>query len=525
MKSVTLVNPPQLNSLDDRLDPPLGLMYIAAVLEENKVRVNICDLAGRKEEDWLDLIPESDVYGMTVFSSSLNTARRIARVIKNRNKESVIVFGGPHPTSLPEETLKYPEVDYVIKGEGEYAFTDLVKDKKTSIKNGGIIQARSILNIDDLPLPARHLVDMQSYTREVEGKRTTSLITARGCPNNCNFCFKDVHGRTVRFRSTKKIIEEITGIQKKYDINSFIFYDDIFTLKRKRLSELCSKFEKMGITFRCNGHVGINTYEDYEMLSRAGCQEIAFGIESGSQKMLDNMNKRTTVKQNIDAITEAKRAGIMTKAYLISGFPGETKETIEETKRFMDRSDPDKFTVFQFAPFPGCDVYKNPDNYGVTSMNEDWDQFFNIAGNYEGGAAFETKGLSYKKAKALHDDLVAYLMKKGQKGELQPYMKKLNLEDTKFNNKNSIVQNNNYIYKKWEEEKDSIYTKVYFAASLVLTILASFFTKYVGWLSILILADILGILLIISAHAGIKRQNSKFYHDKINNEKLQETKE
>ena len=521
MKSVTLVNPPQLNSLDDRLDPPLGLMYIAAVLEKNKVPVNICDLAGKKEEDWLDLIPESDFYGMTVFSSSLNTAKRIARVIKNRDKEAIIVFGGPHPTSLPEETLKYPEVDYVIKGEGEYSLTDLVKDKKTSTKNGGIIQAKLISNIEDLPLPARHLVDMQSYTREVEGKRTTSLITARGCPNNCNFCFKDIHGRGVRFHSTKKIIEEIAGIQKKYGISSFIFYDDIFTLKRDRLTELCKEFEKIKITFRCNGHVGINTYEDYKILHRAGCQEIAFGIESGSQKMLDNMNKRTTVEQNVDAITEAKRAGLVTKAYLISGFPGETKETIEETKRFIERADPDKFTVFQFAPFPGCDVYKNPDNYGVISMNEDWDQFFNIAGNYEGGAAFETKDLSYEKAKVLHDDLVSHLMKKGQRGELQPYMKKLNLEDAKFNSKNSFIQNNSYIYEKWEEEKDRMYTKIYFAASLILTIIASFFTKYIGWLSILILADILLMLLIISAHFNFNKQKLKFCHDNIDGKLLQ----
>jgi anaerobic magnesium-protoporphyrin IX monomethyl ester cyclase len=434
MKRVMLVNPPQLNSIDDRIDPPLGLMYIAGVLEQNGVDVGITDLAGRRKEDWVNLIPPADVYGMTIFSASLNTSRDIARTIKQQYTGALIVAGGPHPTSLPNETLNYPEFDFVFTGEGEYSFLDFIRSEE--IGEGRIINSKPIGNIDELPLPARHLVDMQSYTREVEGQKATSILTSRGCPYNCNFCCKDVLGRKVKERSTRSILEEIAGIQRDYDIHSFIFYDDIFTLNRRRLPSLCEGLKAMNVTFRCNGRAGINTYDDYVMLREAGCQEIAFGIESGSQVMLDKMGKRTTVKRNIETILTAKRAGLLTKAYLIVGFPGETQETVDETKRFMDEADPDKFTVFQFVPLPGCDVYKHPQAYGVTEMNQDWDQFFNIAGQYEGGSAFRTEELSPERVQYLHDDLIKHLMDRqgrdhGQTGTLQSYYKRVDISRRK----------------------------------------------------------------------------------------------
>ena len=195
IKKVCLVNPPQLNSIDDRLDPPLGLMYIAGVLERKSVDVSIIDLAGEKREEWSRLIKEADIYGLTIFSASLNTSREIARVIKQKNNDAILVAGGPHPTSLPESTSRYPEFDHVLVGEGEFAFLDFIRNSENGIRNERIICARTIENLDSLPMPARHLTDMSSYRREVEGRKATSVITSRGCPYNCSFCCKDVHGR------------------------------------------------------------------------------------------------------------------------------------------------------------------------------------------------------------------------------------------------------------------------------------------------------------------------------------------
>lgn len=432
MKKVCFVNPPQLNSIDDRIDPPLGMMYLAAVLENHGIETAICDLAAHKPEEWPTLIDDAEIYGMTVFSASLNTCGAISQVIKSKNKDALIIAGGPHPTSLPDQTLATGYFNHILTHEGEESFPIFVENFLKGRQNEKIIRGQTIKNLDSLPLPARHLVDMKSYTREVEGKRATSLITSRGCPYACSFCCKDIHGRTVRFRSSENIIKEVDSLIKDHGINSYVFYDDIFTLNRKRLKPLCEAFKERDITFRCNGHAGINTYEDYVLLREAGCKEIAFGIESGSQKILDSVNKGTTVEENARTIKLAKSAGLLTKAYLIVGYPGETQETIDATKKFMDEADPDKFTVFTFVPLPGCDVYKNPQKYGITEIVSDWDQFFNIAGQYEGGLSFKTANLTTERVKYLHDNLVQALLHRkgrnhGQTGNLQGYYSKLKI--------------------------------------------------------------------------------------------------
>ncbi len=426
---VVLINPPQTNSLDDHLDPPLGLMYIASSLEEQNIDVSICDLSSKPQEEWLSSISPADIYGMTLFSASFNSAREIAKIIKERDGASLVVAGGPHATSLPEETMSHGRFDRVIVGEGEVEFPKLVKDFEDGKTIPKIIYAKPISDIDNLPFPARHLVDLLDYHREVEGKKVTSVVTSRGCPYNCNFCCKDVHGRRIRFRSVDNVVRELKEVIEHYGIKSFIFYDDIFTLKRERLLKLCENLKELNITFRCNGRTGINTLEDYMKLREAGCEEIAFGIESGSQKMLDMINKGSTVENNFQAITLAKQAGLITKAYLVVGFPGESQETVDETKTFMVRTNPDKYTVFAFVPLPGCDVWKNPGRYGIVEISRDWNQFFNIAGNYEGGYPFRTNDLDPSTIKLLHDDLVNFLLTRkenyGQTGKLQQYYQKL----------------------------------------------------------------------------------------------------
>lgn len=423
---VVLVNPPQQNSLDDHLDPPLGLMYIASNLEKHNFQPRIVDLSSQPESKWADLIGEADLMGLTIFSASLNVSRRIAELARKNNPNLLVVAGGAHPTALPEQTAAYPEFDVVITGEGEEEMVKLAKSYQPKKSFPKIIRAARLENLDDFPDPARHLVDIKKYHRNVEGKPATSLITSRGCPWNCNFCCKDIHGTNVRFRSVDRVIAEIKGIQQQYGINSFLFYDDVFTLNvGGRLDDLCARLKPLNITFRCNGRVGANKPEDYVKLKEAGCDEIAFGIESGSQKMLTAIGKKVTAAQNEQAIRDAKAAGLKTKAYLMVGFPGETQETIEETKRFVERADPDKFTLFAFVPLPGCDVYKNPGEYGITRLDSNWDQYFNIAGQYEGGVTFETPELSKAEFTRLHDDLAKFLVARGQRGRVEKYYAKL----------------------------------------------------------------------------------------------------
>lgn len=423
--SLKLINPPQPASLDDHLDPPLGLMYLASNLEKNNIYPKIVDLSGQPEGKWGELIGKADVFGMTIFSNSFNISRKIAKLAKKQNPKAIVVVGGPHPTSLPKQTLFYPEFDTVIMGEGEVEIVKLVNNYYSGEKIPRIIKTERLENLVDFPPPARHLVDLKEYHRNVEGQKATSMITSRGCPFSCNFCCRDIHGNKVRFYSIDRVIEEVTEI-KKQGINSIIFYDDVFTLNVKgRLDEICRRLKPLDITFRCNGRVGVNKPEDYKTLKWAGCDEIAFGIESGSQKILDLVNKKVTVKQNEDAIKYAKKAGLRTKAYLMVGFPGETQETVNETKKFVERADPDKFTLFSFVPLPGCDVWKNPTKYSIIELSKDWNQYFNISGQYEGGVTFETKDLSKKEFLRLHNDLVKFLIGRGQRGELEKYYSNL----------------------------------------------------------------------------------------------------
>ncbi|MFH1521957.1 MAG: radical SAM protein [archaeon] len=274
------------------------------------------------------------------------------------------------------------------------------------------------------------MVDLNSYHRKVNGKSATTMISSRGCPYTCNFCCKDVHGKRITFRSVPNFLKEVNQVISQYGIKNFLFYDDVFTFnKNGRLKEITESLKKLGVTYRCNARAGVNNYREFKMLSDSGCEEIAFGIESGSESQLKRMGKGTSLAKNHQAIKDAKRAGIITKAYLISGFPGETEESINETIKFMKEAYPDKFTVFGFVPLPGSDTWKNKEKYGITQISQDWKQYFNIAGQYEGGLTFETKNMDKAELKRLHDLLVTALMKRGQKGHMEDYYAQLNINN------------------------------------------------------------------------------------------------
>lgn len=406
---ITLINLPQLNSLDDKLDPPLGLMYIAAAVRQQGKAVKIVDLSFVDKDHWKDAIGYADVYGMTVFSASLYLAEEVQAICKSINPNSIVVAGGPHPTSLPEETVKL--FDNVVCGEGEYSFGKLFGEHQ-------IIRMPVIEDLDALPLPARDLVDLGRYTRKVNGKKITSITTSRGCPYGCAFCCKDVFGSKVRHFSVDRVVSEITHIKENYDIHSFIIYDDTFVLNRPRFTALCNEFSELDITYRCNGDARNNTAEDFKLLYKSGCREIAFGVESGSQKVLDFMGKGATVGQNKAAIINAKEAGLITKAYLMVGSPGEDREAIEATKRFITEADPDQYTLFQFVPLPGCAIWKDPDKYGVKIVDRNFQNYYNIAGKNEGGLVIEGQDIP-----ALKKDLLGFLQARKQRGLLQDYYK------------------------------------------------------------------------------------------------------
>ncbi len=418
--NVCLIHPPQPNSLDDRLDVPLGLLYIAAVLRKSGFETTMVDLSSYPEADWQQLIPGADIYGIMVYTCAYYIARRIRDLCKEINPRAPVAVGGAHPTALPVATSA--DFDYVVTGEGEYAFRELVRDLERGVTVRPISGGYSVEDLDSLPLPARELVDLASYHRRVGEGLATSLITSRGCPFQCAFCgSKTMFGHT-RYRSVERVIDEVKML-KGDGFAHFIFYDDTFVMNRERLYPLLDELKKLDITFRCNGRASVNTPEDFERLKDAGCHTVAFGVESGSQKILTRIKKHATVRQNLAAVINAKKAGLHTKLYLVVGLPGETRETIEETKRFIEKADPGSYTLFTFVPLPGCDIWNNPRDYGVTILHRDWGQYYVIAGQNEGGITLRTDTFTPGELVEMRNDLLRFLKSRKWSGTVEDYEK------------------------------------------------------------------------------------------------------
>ena len=418
---IVLVNPPHLESLDPILDPPLGLMYLASVIRTNtKHQVSIIDLSFHTEVDkWKEVIPKADIYGITIMTPSYHHAIKIRDLCKEINPDCKIMVGGPHPTALPVDTMK--DFDIIVIGDGEYVMADIINH----VENNGDYPKTfysSDTRIDEIPYPARDLVSIKEYTRTVNGRKATSIITARGCYYRCAFCVNSTKKEKVRFRSVENVINELKEIIFKYDIHTFIFYDDTFTL-RQDLYLLLDEIKNLNIQFRCNGDTRRNTYETFKRLYDAGCQEIDFGIESGSQIILDKIRKGTQVWQNQLAISNAKKAGLFVKTFLMIGNPGESWETVEETINFINNTKPDYWTVFTFVPLPGCIIFTDPNKYDIKITSLDWKKYFNIQGRNIGGLASETKYMTTEDIEKARDYMIKRLP--SQTGPLQDYYSKL----------------------------------------------------------------------------------------------------
>lgn len=404
---VSLIHPPQLNVLDNKQDPPLGLMYIASVLEARGVETSITDLAGLPEDRWAERLERADVYGITCYTATLSHSVKLADLIRARYSGGRIVVGGAHPSALPAETLALGCFDCVVKGEGETGMLEALERIEAGSAER-IVSSRPTMDLDTLPFPARRLVDVFSYSRSVAGRKATNMITGRGCPYRCSFCYKGLYGDKFRLRSARNVIREAEEIVDIYGIKAIHFLDDIFTIDRERLREILDAFRTMDIHFRCNSRVDLYAAEEFESLYRGGCREIAFGIESGSQTILDRINKRNTVERNRLAILNARRAGIVTKAYFVVGLPGETPETIGETRRFIEETRPDKISIYTFVPYPGTPIWNDPGSFGIAITDTDFDDYYIIDAEGYGGVTYELSTMSRSEFVELRNDLVRF---------------------------------------------------------------------------------------------------------------------
>ncbi|MFC2051608.1 B12-binding domain-containing radical SAM protein [Chloroflexota bacterium] len=339
--------------------PPLGLAWLAVALEQNSISVEILDaLVERKDLETVSNDVKKtcpDIVGITCVTATRSDAFKMADKIRGTYSSTTIVMGGPHVTFTAEDTLQnIQSVDIIVRGEGEVTFVELVKAlesgkdltqvKGISFRSGeNIIHNPSrpfIEDLDSLPFPARHLLPMEKYdfTIPFSNVKATNVMSGRGCPIGCIYCSTSaMWGKKIRVRSPSHVVDEIEQIVKEYGIKGIYFFDDTFTFHKRRTTEICDEIIQRGLdlTWFCESRVDDVDEELLTKMKKAGCKIITFGIESGSQRVLDIIKKKTTIAQSINAINLCKKVGIKSKSFFIYGVPGELLQDMEATIRLV----------------------------------------------------------------------------------------------------------------------------------------------------------------------------------------------
>jgi radical SAM superfamily enzyme YgiQ (UPF0313 family) len=388
---ITLINPPYpVGSHKHPPFTPLGLGYLASVLEKNGYEINVIDCQAL-DIDFSVFKKEirknkTDIVGITSTTLTYKSALKIAKIAKEVWPKCIVLLGGPHVTFWDKEALQEcPELDVVVRKEGENTFLELVKKIEsgkdysnilgtTLRKKDEIIKNADrpyIENLDDLPFPAHHLWPLERLTKH--GFIIFPVITSRGCVYWCDFCTTvRMFGRRYRMRSPKNVVDELEYLKKRFGANRFTFYDDAFTVDQNRVIEICKEIKnrKLKIEWDCETRVDMVTKELLVEMKNAGCASIWFGVESGSQKVLDAMRKGISPAQIVKAFKWAKEAGLITVAGVVLGFPGETKETIEETTKFIEKLNPNDVGYYIATPYPGTPLYSNVVEKGILKITD-----------------------------------------------------------------------------------------------------------------------------------------------------------
>lgn len=358
MKTIFLYLPhPYLKSPMAQI--PLGLLYLAAVLEQQKMNVDVKNFSNySSDENAISDLPPADVYGITVTALELLQANRFAQKIKEKYPNSKVIFGGPGTISDNYVDWKY--VDSILKGEGEITILTMLNDALLgNLKK--IYIGEPVKDLDALPFPSRHLLkdnlgeNIFAYNRNYKGEGSTTIVTSRGCPFNCTFCCASLlRGCGVRFRSPESVIEEIKYVRDTYNIHQFRISDEMFTAKKEHVKKICELIKPLNVIWRISTRVKPFSEEIAKMLLGAGCKEISFGIESFDNHVLEGLNKCATAEDNAKALEICRKVGLVTRALFMIRTPYQTKDTVAKNIEWLKKVPYDIIAVTSFVPLPGC---------------------------------------------------------------------------------------------------------------------------------------------------------------------------
>jgi len=386
MTDVLLIYPPvsytaEFQQIKDDLIldyPPLGFLYIASALVEKGFKVKVIDtvkIIDLKKTISFIKKEKPKVIGLSALTSNIRGAYQLAvEIKKNFGKEIQIGLGGHHLSSDSEVIKRFPVFDFGVTGEGEITFAKLVEDiirKKKRVK--GLFIGETPRDLDKLPLPARYLVNFSLY----KDLWANNLITSRGCPYHCFFCSRPAVSKLCRFRSPKLIVEEMFAIRKITGKNQFVFLDDTINLNRNHLLKLCRAIIESGLKPSWSAQARLNLIDEelVRQMAKAGCNKLMFGVESGNSRIRNKIiHKEITDTQIKKGFALCRRYKIEPDAFLMLGFPTESKKEMEDTVNFGQKYQPNMIGVHLTLPLPGSLLWEE-------LVNKD-PQFKKVIDNY-----------------------------------------------------------------------------------------------------------------------------------------------
>lgn len=375
--------------------PFIGLMLLASLTRKHGYHTTLIDSMALKLScgDVIDILKKGkyDYVGITATIQTADMAANVAELIKKELPNCRVILGGPHVTALPEKTLdRHPCFDVGVIGEGEETLLELLNFYDTGREDldkiRGIVYRNTdgkavrtgtrphINDLDSYPMPAWDLLpDLKAYYRPAANNMNrlpaVNMMVSRGCPMMCTYCFNrmDPRNRIVRWYSVDRIMSEIEMLVNNFGVKEISFFDDNLLANKKHLIELCNRLieRKFDLTWTCYGSANLADEALFKLMSKAGCWQIAWGVEHGRQDILDVYNKRITVGRMREAMHMAKQAGLHNRAFIMHGNFLETKETIEDNIRYLKSLPADDFHATYFMPFPGTIVYEQVKDYGV----------------------------------------------------------------------------------------------------------------------------------------------------------------
>ena len=384
---ILLINPPYSGNINTwtpestnraiGVQPPLGLAYLAAVLREAGFTVEVLDInaLGLDEEGVHARIRsiKPDIAGITVMTLLAQNAVKVARLIKDVDSSIKVVLGGPHLSIFAKEALSFDCVDYGIYGEGEFAFLELaqkISSRKPLEQIQGLVYKSGqdvvinpvalINDLDQLPFPALDLLPRERYSLANAAHPFSSIVTTRGCPWQCAFCLRDPVNVKLRFRSPALVVDEIERNILDFGAREINICNDSLTASREHIAGICNEILKRKIKIRWQGPSRVNTVTSdlLSLMKKAGCHALRYGVESGSQEILDKMRKGITIKQVEDAFKWTKKAGIEIMAYFMLGYLDETPRTMQRTIDFAKRLSPDGAIFAVATPLPETELFR-----------------------------------------------------------------------------------------------------------------------------------------------------------------------